>query len=268
MTLQKVRQFLTKLSISPIVKLAKSKLARDHDISMLATNKKTENNVILENLQNNCTESSKKEYKVFPDEQKDTSVPHITNFPKAQWKKTIHKSSISRQFSCLMKHINLRAYLLNKWYQNNYSFMQKTKEQENEINNISWAARILYDILAPSSVSIEYLCILAVLMSQRNDKKFLSSKMTLQNGQQIDLLMKDGIIIFKSKITNSMKKDCSRSIQQKDTSVPTILNFPNAQWQKTIQNSSELNKWYQNNYSFMQKTKEQKQHFMGCKNLI
>ena len=165
--------------------------------------------------------------------------------------------------------------------------MQKTKEQENEINNISWAARILYDILAPSAVSIEYLCILAVLMSQRNDKKFLSSKMTLQNGQQIDLLMKDGIIIFKSKITNSMKKDCSRSIQQKDTSVPTILNFPNAQWEKTIQNSSSteghdlkeyqhwisrqfscfmkhinlraylLNKWYQNNYSFMQKTKEQ-----------
>jgi hypothetical protein len=90
-----------------------------------------------------------------------------------------------------MKHINLRAYLLNKWYQNNYSFMQKTKEQENEINNISWAARILYDILAPPSVSIEDLSILAVLMSKRNDKKFLSSQITLQNGHQIDLLMKE-----------------------------------------------------------------------------
>ena len=72
--------------------------------------------------------------------------------------------------------------------------MQKTKEQENEINNISWAARILYDILAPSSVSIEYLYILAVLRSQRNDIKFLSSKITLQNGHQNDLSMKETTI--------------------------------------------------------------------------
>jgi hypothetical protein len=136
---------------------------------------------------------------------------------------------IAYKFNDLINTFNSREYLIEKWSDSNYQFIQKTQKQDYEIRDISGAARILYDILIPSSVSvsIEYLCMLAVLMTQDGNKKFWSAKLTLENNQ-IDLLMEKGIIVFKNheisdhRTKNVYKKD--NETENKDNNYEECLS--------------------------------------------
>jgi len=146
---------------------------------------------------------------------------------------------IAYKFNDLINTFNSREYLIEKWSDNNYKFIQKTQKQDYEIRDISGAARILYDILIPSSisVSIEYLCMLAVLMTQDGNKKFWSAELTLENDNQIDLLMEKGVIVFKNhKISDNMTKKMST-----DTSSPLRIDSPSmkAQWKQKSNKSSK-----------------------------
>ena len=121
---------------------------------------------------------------------------------------------IAYKYYTLICSNNPRDYLLNKWLHGEHDFVDKTRDQRIEIQNISGAARTLFDILAPSTIPIQYLCMLAVLMTNQK-QLFFHTKSTLDSHHVLDLLLKEGVFtivkvvedIPAQKISKKNKKD-------------------------------------------------------------
>ena len=97
------------------------------------------------------------------------------------------------KYEKLMKRTDLRQYLINKASNNDYNVVKKKECQDQEMEKIAGAARIIYDIvLSCKFVPIQYICILAVLMDMCKRPTFICSSMKLPSGHYIDLFLESG----------------------------------------------------------------------------
>ena len=73
------------------------------------------------------------------------------------------------KYEKLMKRTELRQYLIQKASDKDYNIVKKNESQDQEMEKISGAARIIYDIILHCKfIPIQYVCILAVLMDRGN----------------------------------------------------------------------------------------------------
>ena len=102
-----------------------------------------------------------------------------------------------------MKRTDLRQYLIQKASNKDYNVVKKNESQDQEMEKIAGAARIVYDIILNCKFGpIQYICILAVLMDKGKYPNFICSSMRTPTGHYIDLFLESGIFtLIKNNIT-------------------------------------------------------------------
>ena len=143
------------------------------------------------------------------------------------------KHWIAVKYFHLLSKSNLRDYLLDKWSHNDHSFVFKSHLERIEIQTISGAARDLFDILAPSSIPIEYLCMLAVLMTDQKHLFFMT-QITLEDNHIINLLLRDGVLTLSKLFTQLTSKKTTSPKVLNHTSQHIAAKFPNTTREKTV----------------------------------
>ena len=80
-----------------------------------------------------------------------------------------------------------------------FDFVKKTPEQMEEVKNISDMARIMYIILIHCNfVPTDYLCLLAIIMTQHDDLNYCDTTAVLSNEFYVDLLLDQGAITLEA----------------------------------------------------------------------
>ena len=140
------------------------------------------------------------------------------------------QNCMTNEFYNMQNIFNSGQYMMAQTSQKYYNFLKLTLDRKQEIKNISGTKQLLYDSLNSAAISIWYLGVLAILISlyHRNTS---SAKSTLKNNDQVYLLVKNDIFIFKNRRTYNNKKYC-RTYMIQDTSSPRKINslFHGTQW--------------------------------------
>ena len=107
------------------------------------------------------------------------------------------------KYERLIKRTDLRQYLIQKASNKDYNVVKKNESQDQEMEKIAGAARIVYDIILNCKfVPIQYICILAILMDKGKYPNFICSSMRTPTGHYIDLFLESGIFtLIKNNIT-------------------------------------------------------------------
>ena len=140
---------------------------------------------------------------------------------------------IAIKYSQLLSKNNPRDYLLDRWSNNDHSFVFKSHLERIEIQTISGAARVLFDILAPATIPIEYLCMLAVLMTDQKHLFFLT-RVTLQDDHMIDLLLRNGVLTLSKLVTQRTSQNSILQTLLIPTRQQIATKFPNTIWEKPV----------------------------------
>ena len=142
------------------------------------------------------------------------------------------------KYEKLMKRPELRQYLIQKASSNDYNVVKRKESQDQEMEKIAGAARIIYDIVLNCKfVPIQYICILAVLMDRSKYPTFICSSMRLPNGHYIDLFLESGTfttikehiiqeVPTTSNLSCSIENQFSRIIMEDQTTGITQDNIP------------------------------------------
>ena len=133
------------------------------------------------------------------------------------------------KYERLMKWTDLRQYLIQKASNKDYNVVKKDESQDQEMEKIAGAARIVYDIILNCKfVPIQYICILAVLMDKGKYPNFICSSMRTPTGHYIDLFLESGIFTLikkniiqeaptRSNLTCSIEEQFSRIVMEAQT---------------------------------------------------
>ena len=114
-------------------------------------------------------------------------------------------------FQQLQQLPNIRQYLKDRLIQDNMEFHKKTTRQQIEVESIADLARLLFLIMVNCEfVPVNYLIMLAVIMSQQPRMEYPESKASLFNAYDLDLLLESGAMRIQSSILNTG----SHAIQQ------------------------------------------------------
>ena len=156
---------------------------------------------------------------------------------------------IITKYHNLMKRPETRKHLFNKFLISDYKIIHRSVDQDEEIKNISGAARIMYDILITCPfASIEYLCMLAVLMDKYNDPKFVCSAMKIKGDYYLDTLLNTGVLGYSANVgeatydSSCSIENNSSQIRNDTSSAPIVETFPNTIWSKgvTVPNQKDI----------------------------
>ena len=142
------------------------------------------------------------------------------------------------KYEKLMKRTELRQYLIQKASDKDYNIVKKNESQDQEMEKISGAAKIIYDIILHCKfIPMQYVCILAVLMDRGKHPTFICSSMRMPTGHYIDLFLESGIftttkqhiiqeVPTKSNLSCSIEEQFSRIIMEDPTTGTTQNNIP------------------------------------------
>merc|ERR1712051_933381 len=142
------------------------------------------------------------------------------------------------KYERLMKRIDLQQYLIRKASNKDYNVVKKDKAQDQEMEKIAGAARIVYDIILNCKIiPIQYTCILAIFMDKGEHPNFICSSMRTTTGQYIDLFLESGIFTLTKKnipqesptrndLTCSIEEQFSRIVMEDQTDTTQEVNPP------------------------------------------